>query len=654
VAVSVRLESLVSTLLAAYLALAADLVLVVAALSPFRAVTRNGVGVAQAVLFAGALAAWWLRGRPGVPLGTVRPAVRAVVGEPVAAVFLAVTAVVLAYELVLALTSQPNNWDSLTYHLARVGSWVQHDGVYWIPNAPSDRLNEFQPLAEQELLFLFTATGSGALFALPQLVAELAILVAVYGASRRLGFDIRAAACAAFLLATFSLVALQSTTAQNDLVAASFPVIAACLLLGDRRAELALAGFAAAMGVGAKATTVLVWPILLVLLWKRGRGSNVAVGVGAVAGFVAVGMWGYVLNLANTGHLLGEGASRTALSATPSFPDTVKSAIHIVYRTLDVSVLSNRLVYSLAAAGVVVGTVVGIRAHRQSGPRRALVKGSCVAVPLVAAALVIGSGAVLAFLARVAHIPIQDSSRTGRLNRSANEDWSAFGPLGAVLLLAVPVLTIGAYRARKADVRQLALSLSLPLFIVLLVLQTTYNPFLTRFLLVPVALTAPLFARFFRGRTASAVLVAVASLVIGLTLTHDQMKPLESPHGRPWQLTQGQAMELNWQPEVGPAIDAYRQLVPPHACVGAVLGPDEPSYLLYGPRFERRISYLPATDALLAAHRATLFYVVISGGVNRVAAEEFRKDGWAIKPLGNYWLLAVSPASGAQSGRCFA
>jgi len=38
-----------------------------------------------------------------------------------------------------------------------------------------------------------------------------------------------------------------------------------------------------------------------------------------------------------------------------------------------------------------------------------------------------------------------------------------------------------------------------PVFLVLLVVQTKYNPFLTRFLLVTVALTAPLFARFFRG-----------------------------------------------------------------------------------------------------------------------------------------------------------
>ena len=46
---------------------------------------------------------------------------------------------------------------------------------------PTDRINEFQPLAEQEQLFGFAATGGGALDALPQFLAQLAILVAVYG-----------------------------------------------------------------------------------------------------------------------------------------------------------------------------------------------------------------------------------------------------------------------------------------------------------------------------------------------------------------------------------------------------------------------------------------------------------------------------------------
>src|SRR6185437_12785129 len=116
-------------------------------------------------------------------------------------------------------------------HLARAAFWAQQHGIEWISNAPSDRLNEFQPLAEQEIFFLFV-TGGTALYALPQYLAELATLVAVYGTARRLGFGVRGAVGSACLLATFALVALEATTAQNDLLAASFVAVAACLALG--------------------------------------------------------------------------------------------------------------------------------------------------------------------------------------------------------------------------------------------------------------------------------------------------------------------------------------------------------------------------------------------------------------------------------------
>src|SRR3954454_22973627 len=101
---------------------------------------------------------------------------------------------------------------------------MHHGRIYRIPNRPSANFNDFPPLAEQQILYLFVAVGSGALFALPQYLAQLAILLGVYGAARRLGFEPRAAACSALLLATFSLVVLESSTSQNDLVAASFPI----------------------------------------------------------------------------------------------------------------------------------------------------------------------------------------------------------------------------------------------------------------------------------------------------------------------------------------------------------------------------------------------------------------------------------------------
>src|SRR5207237_978680 len=82
---------------------------------------------------------------------------------------------------------------------------------------------------------------------------------------RRLGYPVRGAACAGLLFATLSIVALEASTAQNDLVAASLPATAAAFLLGRRPAELALAGVAVGLATGVKLTTLLVLPVLLLL-----------------------------------------------------------------------------------------------------------------------------------------------------------------------------------------------------------------------------------------------------------------------------------------------------------------------------------------------------------------------------------------------------
>ena len=645
-AASARLPSLVSTLLAAYVALVAEVAVVTWALSPFEAVTRRGLALACTALLAGALALWWRRGRPGLPLAAARRAAGEVGREPVTLAFGVAVALLLGYELLLVLTAPPNNWDSLTYHLARAAAWAQEGGIHWIPNAPTDRMNEFQPLAEQQLLFLFVATGEGALFALPQYLAQLAILVAVYGASRRLGFAVRQAACAAFGLATFGLVALESTTAQNDLVAASFPVVAVCLVLGGRPLELALAGAALGLGVGAKLTTLLVWPVLAVLVWRRGRRAVALAGAGAVAGFAAASVWGFALNLAETGHVLGRGGGRVEVSASPSFPDSLETGLRLVFRALDLSTLSNGAIAGLAAAGVALATGLAW-ARRRAGARRALVDGAAAGIPLLVPALMAGAAVALAFVTREAGIPVETASSTGGINRASNEDYSAFGPLGAAALLGASVATAVAYRARRANADQLALALALPVFLVLLSLTSASNPFLTRFLLVPAALTAPLFARFFVGRAVTAAILVVALLTVTPTLRDSRTKPLDGPQGRPWTLTRAGAVMQTWQPGAGAALEELDRLVPPDACLGAVLGRDEPSYLLWGPRLERRVLFLPSTAAVTEALRLGLFRVVVSTGDNAPVAGDFEAEGWTVRPLADYWLLAEAPGAAA-------
>jgi hypothetical protein len=230
--------------------------------------------------------------------------------------------------------------------------------------------------------------------------------------------------------------------------------------------------------------------------------------------------------------------------------------------------------------------------------------------------------------------------------RTASEDVSGFGPVGTAVLLAAPAAILAA-RAKRRDLRFLALGLALPTYIVLLAMFAKYNIWICRFLVVPVVLTAPLFAYLCRSRIAAAALLVLGSLTLVFALTDDDAKKLRSPAGRPWTLSQlGALHAFPAQPTgaiVARALAAYDRAVPATACVGAVLDPDEPAYLLWGPKLRRRVLFLPSLDAVGDSVRNDLRYVVVSTGVNAPVAQQFGHAGWRIRPLGSYWQLAVAP-----------
>jgi hypothetical protein len=148
----------------------------------------------------------------------------------------------------------------------------------------------------------------------------------------------------------------------------------------------------------------------------------------------------------------------------------------------------------------------------------------------------------------------------------------------------------------------------------------------------------------------SAAYLAVAALTVGLTITRDQSKPLNSAYGHPWQFNQQDALFVNSDGYLATTLAAYDQLVPAHACVGAVLGPDEPSYLLYGPQRQHHVLYLNVNNAVIPAVADGLFYVVISTGPDQWVSDRFAHAGWRIRPLGTFWLLASEPH--ATTGTC--
>ena len=624
-----------------------DLVLTTVALSAFREVDRTAIAIVQAVFLAAAIGVWVLRGGHLPQIDAAAATMRSLVRSWPTLGFLVLAGILLGYELLLVTTAAPNNWDGFTYHLPRVAAWIQHGGIYWIANPPSDILNTRQPVAEQQIFFFFATLGKGRFFALPQYLAQIAGLVRRLRRPRRLGFGARVAACTSALLATFSLVSLESTTAQNELVAASFSIVAAYFILAGSPAELVLAGAAVGIGLGVKLTTVLVWPVLVLLLWpRRWRGFALA-AVGAIGGFALAGMWGYVLNLVHTGRVSGESRFGLDVGASPSFPGSLHTTVHVLYHVLDTSVLTDWAIVVLAVRRRYC------RARRRlppvpgcgDGPRRASGGGRRDPARRARAGPRRRSPLSLAVESRP---PLRVGPFRERLEPHRERGLLGIRPGRGGDVAGTSLLAIGLYIARRVDLRYLALALSLPVFLVLVGLDLSYNAFLSRFLLIPAFLAAPLFGLVLSSRAATASLLAAAAVAGVWTLADDHAKPLSS---RPWQATQAAALKpIKWN-SIARVYPAFAAAVPGRACVGAVVDGNEPSYLLWGPRLTRRVVYLPASDAYNDALRHGLFYVVISDASDAPVADQFAQQGWKVRELANaqYWLLVTAPHAGNSS-----
>lgn len=132
---------------------------------------------------------------------------------------LAVVVFVLATTLLVALVAAPNNWDSMTYHLARVSHWIVNRSVAHYPTNVERQL-WLNPFAEFAVLNLQILSGGSDRFAnLVQWCAFAGSLAAISAIVIRLGGSRAGAAAAAVFAATTPELILQSTSTQNDLVA---------------------------------------------------------------------------------------------------------------------------------------------------------------------------------------------------------------------------------------------------------------------------------------------------------------------------------------------------------------------------------------------------------------------------------------------------
>ena len=525
IAASMRLRSVVSSALAAYIVFVANVGLATWGLSPVRGVTRGGLLTFEAVLLAAAAAVWWRRGRPRPALGVLRQRVSEVMRDPASAAFVAFVVLLLAYELVVALTAPANNWDSLTYHLSRAAAWFHHHGILRARRPADGEFNEFRssPSSRSSSDSSRRERRAARAAAVPRGACDPARDLRRGPPARLRG----ARSCLQRLPVRDVLV----RRARGDhgperpvrrVVPCgsrmSHPRRHPCRARawrrrgGDRPRREAVDGVrrASARSPRARARTPgdparrsggRKWACrrrpLAVCVQPRPRREPT--GSRRLdehrGGRPAAGPPGGALE-----------RPRPRLPA----PRSVGGVVSRI-RGLWVAAI---LAAGAAGADLALACPAPSGCHRSRRCRRAA----------VAPVLVIAGSAAVAWLAREHGAPVRGQlGNVGPLNRSVAG--GAFGPLGAVVLLLVPLLVFVLYALRRVDLRQVALACALPLFLFLLA-QLTYNWYLTRFLLIPAALTAPLAARLFTSRAVTCAYLLVGALVATLVVTRDPLRPL--------------------------------------------------------------------------------------------------------------------------------
>jgi hypothetical protein len=631
-------RSTAAWLLTAYVAAWAQLVLVLWALSLPGWVSRWPLLAGLAVVSAALARDTRQRSDVGGRLNEAYLTLRDALADPLCVVLGVAVVAGFAYAVALGLATPQNDFDSIVDHLWRAALWMQNDAAGYPDCACAPYVNAYPPHGELGLLATMTLGGADRYAALVQAGAYVALVVGTVGVARGIGLDRRASLLAGLLVATLPVVALQASTAQNDLVVASFLVGAVVFLVAPGRAMPWLAGVATALAIGTKVTAVVALPLLalVALLTPAARLQGVRL-LGVVLG-AAVGAYWYVVNWRHTGSWDGgfpyedvdHGIADTTARA-------LRSAIQLI--ELPGAVGRDRWLYAVVAAAIfaVAGAVALARRSRGA------------IVSTAAAALVAVAPVTVPDLRRYADAAYRDlwqavgrddlAAEVGRdFTRSAsNVTW--YGPLGPILVIGALVAVVVAVRRGKLPTVALLFVVAPAYWIVVLSALLFYQDAAGRFLMAPVALCIAASGAFAGVRPLAWGIAAVAVTSMALAVLNDSKRPsgialLERP--APASYWSKPRWEAQGSEVHAPTLIRYvDENVPSDATLALAISASDPGYVLFGRELDRRLELLDrgATDA-----PAATWAFVSPLGRSQVAPRlcsgwrrvDVAPDGWAV------------------------
>jgi hypothetical protein len=593
-AATLRIRGKVAVLLAAYVIAFAEIVGLCLVLSPFDGVTRADLLAGSIAVLVALGAIWVLAGYPPIAVGPWPRWPAAGAGPQL--LLAGVVTLALVYVLALILFTPPNGWDPLNYHLPRAAFWVQSHHVGYIEPTYDERLNLNPPDGEIAFAYVLSVTRDETLLGFVQFFAALACALGVLALARRAGLSRLEAAFGCLLFLSLPIVVLQSSLSKNDLVVASFLMCAAFFVLGERRRDLGIAGVATALAVGTKSTATYGIVVLLALALLAPPGTRRIARAAAIAIGALAGAYWYIVNAVESGRLLGDQSAQQGVTAPLHGAANVVTAWGMLVDTLDVSGGRGRDILLYGVAAVLVGALLFGRRRRPA----ALVAGVVLATPFVLLGVSDHLGRpILTRLYDALDKPrgfLGEGSPASPTVASDTASW--FGPVGFLLLFGtVAALWLGG--ARRWVPRPVGILAVAPAaWFVLVALTLSYNPWLGRFFIFPVALSAALWGRISRRPYLAWGVSVLASLTVFLTLVHYEEKPSglrlldRSSTGSVWTMARWEVQSQH-VPALGPLLRFVEDSVPANASVALAFADNGFGYPFFGPHLDRRVVIVP-------------------------------------------------------------
>jgi 4-amino-4-deoxy-L-arabinose transferase-like glycosyltransferase len=584
-------------LLGAYIVSYASIVLILELAGLFSAITPVNVLLLQILSTTFSIVIWHLNGKPVLlkPFSSLAiknlkntKFISIVYKNPLLSLLVGSIAYVYTFYAQKILIVPPDNWDSLTYRLSRIGYWLQYQS--FLPWPTRDvRQTTFPMNAELGILWSILWWGTDQLSGFVQWITVPVIAVGIYGLVRLLGYSRSQGAFTALLWTTLAQVLYQSSTTQNDLVVTSFWVAMVYFLFAGLQEEaqtyLYLSGIAFGLAMGTKSTSLIILPalalvLILIALFYRKRifffSFFTKLAIACLLGFFLFGSYIYLQNIIVFGHPLGPNAISKFIIGTRR----TEGVIMIFFNYLRDN--TGRYIYQLFDFSPLPFDLAS-----KINP----IKKSAFSYLFNLLGLLVENPTTIGY-----------STFNFDYINPFNENRSWFGPLMTFL---IPTILYQAYQGiRRRNILRISLVLFAVSFFVIQSAMQVWTPAKGRYFMIVVALAFPLLASLLNDCTVLHRLTRFFLVLLGLTVMLTIVSYESGFRKISWgQVLSGQRNIPAWDDSFN-----YRMItenVPINSPMGVAFGKaGDGDYPLFGEHFTRRITrvipdeaiFLPRTD----------------------------------------------------------